>query len=152
MKKTIIALAMLASVGAASAAEVTINGAYSSTDNTQYSLGIVVGQSIMAFGNIGIGAEGALDFTKKNDVKNQTDVFANAVVSYDLGTFAPYVLAGPGYRWSDAAGNEAQYNIGAGTKIKLTDLMNLDVRYRRIDNFDNNRSEDKVTVGIGFKF
>jgi len=153
MKKTIIALAMLtAAATTAKAAEVTINGAWSSTDNTQYSLGIAAGQSIMAFGNIGIGVEGALDYTKKRDVRNQTEVFANGVISYDLGTFSPYILAGPGYRWSDLKGNQSRYNIGAGTKIRLTDMMNLDVRYRRIDNFKNNRPEDKITVGIGFKF
>lgn len=152
MKKTIIALAMLMSAGAASAAEVTVNGAYSSTDNTKYSLGIAAGQSVMAFGKIKLGVEGSYEFTRKNDAGDQSDVFANGVLSYDMGTLTPYVLAGPGYRWSAISGNESQYNIGAGTKVSLSKMMSLDFRYRRIDNFDNTRPEDKITTGITFKF
>lgn len=117
--------------------------------DTPWSIGGVAGYRAFDFGPLGISAEGTVDYNKNKD----KDVIGNGVVSYSTGIFGltPYVLGGVGYRWSDVK-NEAIWNAGAGVRVSITDSIDVDTRYRRTNNFDNNRAEDKVTLGVIYKF
>ena len=114
-----------------------------------WTIGAVAGYRAFGFGPLGISAEATVDYNKNKE----TDVIGNGVVSYSTGFFGltPYVLGGGGYRWSDMK-NEAIWNAGAGVRVSVTESFDIDTRYRRTNNFDNNRADDKVTLGVIYKF
>ena len=115
----------------------------------QYTLGIVVGSDVNSF----LGAEVTYDyFAKDNGNQDGHVLFANGVVRLENDTnVTPYVLAGLGHGWG-RFDDENLYNIGVGVRSKITEDVDLDVRYRRINDFDNNSPTDAVTAGVIFKF
>ena len=156
MKKSIIAgvLAAAVSTSAIAGTSLTINGAYNSSDK-EYTLGVVGGLEVFGFGPMGIGVEGTYDMTKKASSGYQHDVFGNAIISYKVEGFGvtPYALLGAGYRWGDVAGNEAKYNWGGGLKFALSEMIDVDLRARRISSYKGDTPDnDKVTIGVKFKF
>jgi opacity protein-like surface antigen len=101
--------------------------------------------------------EAAYDYYDANSKmsKGQTLV-GNAIGQYKIpGTiFVPYALVGAGYGW-DTFGNRSIYNIGAGVRAEVTKNVDLDLRYKRVGNFDNvawNNQDSVVTAGVSFKF
>jgi len=75
----------------------------------------------------------------------------NMIGQYQVSVFTPYVLAGIGYRWSDAK-NEPVWNVGAGARYAVTENVELDARYRYISSFQNERQGNAFTLGLNYKF
>ena len=179
MKKTIVALALALSTVSAAATDtssipsrsnptapvggalvepkmwVGVNGGISATDGVNrdapWTIGVVGGYNVARLGPLGLGVEGAYDY-KKNDTQT---VFGNVLTSFSVGSFTPYALAGVGYRWDASAArevNEKVWNVGGGVKYSLTRSLEVDTRYRRIEDFDRARPDDRVTIGVNFKF
>lgn len=115
----------------------------------QYTLGVVVGSDVNSF----LGAEVTYDyFAKDNGHEDGHVLFANGVLRLENDTnITPYVLAGVGHGWG-RFDDESLYNVGLGVRSEITQGVDLDVRYRHINEFDNNRPTDAVTAGIIFKF
>jgi opacity protein-like surface antigen len=128
-----------------------VNGGAIVTDginvNAPWTVGVVGGYNITSIGPIGIAAEGTYDYTKDNT----NDVAGNIVGGYSFGSVTPYALAGVGYRFADIR-NEAIWNVGVGVKVAVTSSIDVDTRYRRVDNLDRTGGEDRVTVGVNYKF
>ena len=112
-----------------------------------WTLGVVGGYNVINLGPISVAAEGTYDYTKGG----ANDVAGNVVGGYKFGSFTPYALLGVGYRWSDFK-NEPIWNVGGGVKFSLTSSIDLDARYRRIDNFDRTMTEDRASLGVNYKF
>ena len=176
MKHTIAALALIATTASAIAADVPsraepaapkapvsvsdknlyvgFNAGALVTDgfnkNAPYSVGVVGGYKVFGFGPAGLAVEGAYDYDKN---KNNT-VTGNVIGSYKIGALTPYALAGAGYRYYDARGakDEAVWNVGGGVKYAITSSFDVDARYRRFEGFDSKKTEDRVTLGVNFKF
>lgn len=121
----------------------------SDIDYQQYTLGAVVGANIDGV----FGGELTYDyFAQDNGNEKGHAVFANGVARLENSTnVTPYVLAGIGHGW-DRFNDTSLYNVGVGVRSKITDDVDLDVRYRRINDFNNNQPTDAVTAGIIFKF
>lgn len=176
MKKTIAALAVLLSTSVVSATDLPSKAAAAApaplpilaaspsfyvggniggviTDginkDAPWSIGGVAGYNAFGFGPLGVAVEGTVDYNKKKE----TDVIGNGVISYSTGFFgiSPYVLGGVGYRFSDLK-NEAIWNAGAGVRVSITSSIDVDARYRRTDNLKTERADDKVTLGVIYKF
>lgn len=118
-------------------------------DGSKPSLGVVGGYQVNRY----FGAEVAYDyFFKRNSQDSGQIASVNGVVSYPTGTvITPYALGGVGYGW-DYFGNKGIYNVGAGFRTQITSKMDFDVRYRYINNWDNNQNSNVVTGGINYKF
>ena len=175
MKKTIVALALALSTVTAAATDtsslpsrsnptapiggslvepkmwvgVNVGGAVSDGINRDapWTVGVVGGYNVVRLGPLGLGVEGTYDY-KKGDTQ---DISGNVLTSMKFGSFSPYALAGVGYRWSDAA-NEKTWTVGGGVKYSLTRSLEVDTRYRRIEDWDRTRPDDRVTIGVNFKF
>jgi opacity protein-like surface antigen len=116
-------------------------------------LGLLIGHKVLDFGPIGLTAEAAYDYTEGNT----NMVSGNALVSYAFGPFSPYVLGGVGYRWVDSkriggAKDEAIWTVGGGIKVAFTAAIELDARYRHVENFDFKDTEDRVSLGVNYRF
>jgi opacity protein-like surface antigen len=87
-------------------------------------------------------------------------VSGNALVSYAFGPFSPYALGGVGYRFVDSKlpvrvggpKNEAVWAAGGGIKFAVTSAIELDARYHRVEKFDYKRPEDRMSLGVNYKF
>lgn len=92
-------------------------------------------------------------FWQRNGVESGQTAFFNGVANYRIpnSIFTPYVLAGVGYGW-DQFGDRSLYNVGAGLRAQVTRSMEFDLRYRYMDNWDNNNRANVVTGGINYKF
>ena len=118
--------------------------------------GVIAGRKVLGFGPMGFTAEAAYDYTKGNT----NMVSGNALVSYTFGPFSPYALGGIGYRFVDSKlparvggpKNEAVWSAGGGIKFAITSAIELDARYHRVENFDYKRPEDRVSLGVNYKF
>lgn len=130
---------------------------YSIAD-TPTTVGGVVGYNF----NSMFAAEADIDYMqKKNNVPTQTRVTLNGIVS-PFGSFfgfKPYVLAGAGVQKHDMRvsnlqdGNKSIYQVGGGVKYAINKDWEVDGRYRRVNNFDNNlKNNDIFTLGLNYKF
>lgn len=114
------------------------------------SIGAVGGYQFNRF----FGLEATYDyFFQRNGLPSGQTVFANGVVSYPItGTrFTPYALAGVGYGW-DYFGDRGLYNVGVGIRTQINSSLDFDLRYRYINNWDNDQRNNVVTGGINYKF
>lgn len=119
-------------------------------NGSKVSLGAVGGYQF----NRNFGAEVTYDyFFQRNGQPSGQTVFANGVASYQIpGTrFTPYALAGVGYGF-DYFGDRGLYNVGAGLRTQITNSVDLDVRYRYINNWDSTQRSNVVTGGVNYKF
>jgi opacity protein-like surface antigen len=128
-----------------------VNGGGIVTDginvNAPWTVGVVAGYNVAKIGPIVVSAEGTYDYSK--DKTN--DIAGNIVGGYSFGSITPYALAGVGYRFADIK-NEALWNVGVGVKVSVTSSFDVDARYRRVDNYDHAIGEDRVTLGVNYKF
>ena len=175
MKNTIIAFALAATTVTAAASDIPsipsrsnpvapvsralpapsfwvgLNGGASITGglskDSPWNVGAVAGYNVFKIGPVGFGVEGTYDYTKGGT----HDVAGNALASLTFGSLTPYVLGGAGYRWSDFK-NENIWNVGGGVKYSFARNFEIDGRYRRVENFDRNWHDDRVTLGANFKF
>ena len=175
MKNTIIAFALAASTVAANATDISsipsrlspsapaaslvsppkfwvgVNGGGSVTNginaDAPWNVGAVVGYNFLTIGPVAVGAEGTYDYVKGGT----NDVAGNAIASITFGSLTPYALAGAGYRWVDS-GNEKIWNVGGGLKYSFSRNIEVDARYRRVENWDRTNHDDRVTLGANFKF
>ena len=116
--------------------------------NRQPSLGAVAGYEINPY----IRGEVAYDHFFSYESNRAVDnLVGNAIVQYPVGAFTPYVLAGAGYAWGKTA-DEAIYNVGGGVRYTLTRNIDIDARYRYINNYDNGRATNVGTLGISYRF
>jgi opacity protein-like surface antigen len=134
---------------------VGVNGGFSLTDginrDAPWSIGVNGGYNVVRLGPLGLGVEGTYDY-KKGDTQT---VIGNAITSFSFGSFTPYALAGVGYRWDASRSrevNEKVWNVGGGVKYAISRNIEVDTRYRRIEDFDRARPDDRVTLGVNFKF
>lgn len=119
-------------------------------DNSTPSVGAVVGRQLTT----NLGVEATYDYlTERNDSRDAHAVFVNGVASYRIPNtmFTPYVLAGAGYGF-DGLGDRNLYNVGAGVRADVTRSLSLDVRYRHMNNWDNDNRMNVVTGGVNFRF
>lgn len=104
-----------------------------------------------------VRAEANYDYLNndKNKINGMSSSVAtgNIVGQYPLTAYplTPYVLAGVGYRWSDAK-NEPVWNVGAGLRYGVTKNVELDARYRYVSSFQNERQGNAFTLGLNYKF
>jgi opacity protein-like surface antigen len=139
-------------------AGVNVGGAIKDGANMDapWTIGAVAGYNVIKMGPLGFGVEGTYDYREGNV---QT-AMGNVIASYSLGSFTPYVLAGAGYQWDKLGNpgprrnaiNEQVWNAGVGLKYAFTKTLEFDARYRRIDNWDRARSDDRATFGVNYKF
>lgn len=162
MKKIIIAALMsIGIMGAASAQSIVTDGktyvsvgagrvTASNDKRTDYS--VTVGREI----DQQLRAELSYDYLDPNSTTNVARgqaVMGSAIGQFKIpGTiFVPYALVGTGYGW-DTFGDRALYQAGAGVRAEATKQVDLDLRVRRIGNFDNDAHRNVVTAGVSFKF
>ena len=67
------------------------------------------------------------------------------------GYMTPYALTGIGYQWQNGI-NQGMWNVGAGARLAVTNHMDLDLRYRYVQGFYNQSSNNLVGLGTTFKF
>ena len=91
---------------------------------------------------------GGYDHIHGDNAANQ--VTGNLILGTNVGDLQPYVLGGVGYRWADV--DEAVWNLGAGAKVALTEKIDFDARYRYVQGFETEHSDNVVTGGLVFKF
>jgi opacity protein-like surface antigen len=162
MKKFILATMMVLGMASMASAQTVADGKNyftlsggqvrdSSDERTSY--GFAAGREF----NPVFRLEAAYDYYDANSkTKQGQTLVGNAIGQYKIpGTiFVPYALVGAGYGW-DTFGNRAIYNIGAGVRAEVTKNVDLDLRYKRVGNFDNvawNNQDSVVTAGVSFKF
>lgn len=119
--------------------------------NAPWTVGAVAGYNIVKMGPLGFGVEGTYDY-KEGKVHT---AMGNGIASFGFGSFTPYVLAGVGYQWDKSGANaidEKVWNVGGGLKYSFTRSIELDARYRRIEDWDRKRQDDRATVGVNYKF
>jgi len=178
MNKTIVALALALSTASAVAADLPSKaapaasaapyGALATTNgyagfnaggavkdginaDAPWTVGVVGGYNVVKAGPLGFGVEGTYDYKDKS----VHTVMGNGVASFAVGSFTPYLLAGAGYQWdksAHAAIDEKVWNVGAGMKYAFTSTLELDARYRRIENWTRSRQDDRATFGVHYKF
>lgn len=124
-----------------------VNNGLNDIQDTPWTVGLVGGYNFFRLGPIRLGAEGTYDY-KKGDTQ---DVVGNVIGSVAFGSIAPYALAGVGYRWADT-GNEKIWNVGGGVKYSFARNFEVDARYRRVEDWDRTKHDDRVTLGVNFKF
>jgi len=128
-----------------------INGGGIVTDginiNAPWTVGLVGGYNVAKIGPVAVSVEGTYDYSKNKN----NDIAGNIVGGYSFGSITPYALAGVGYRFADIK-NEALWNVGVGVKVSVTSSVDVDARYRRVDNYDRAIGEDRVTLGVNYKF
>jgi opacity protein-like surface antigen len=160
MQKTIVtALALLASVTVASAADLpsktnTPASPLPTLAQTQYyvggsiggdldkarvySGGAVAGWNALPF----LAVEGTYDVSRGekkviNKFNYQNTVALNVVPQYKIPSTdaTAYVFGGLGYRWNTAStvADHSVYNVGAGLKYEFAKNLEIDGRYTRID-------------------
>jgi len=66
-------------------------------------------------------------------------------------TLTPYALVGVGVDL-ESLDSRPLYALGGGVRVELTKTMDLDLRYRRVDNTDNTDKRETVTAGVSVKF
>lgn len=120
---------------------VNAGGLYNSDD---YTLGLTAGANLTDY----VSGEIAYDHIHGDNAANQ--VTGNLILGTNVGDLQPYVLGGVGYRWADV--DEAVWNLGAGAKIALTEKIDFDARYRYVQGFETEHSDNVVTGGLVFKF
>ena len=138
-------------------AGVNVGGAVKDGINSDapWTVGAVGGYNVVKAGPLGFGVEGTYDY---KEGKTHT-VMGNGIASFGFGSFTPYVLAGVGYQWDKGlpgphrnAVDEKVWNVGGGLKYAFIRNLEADIRYRRIDNFDRARPDDRATFGVNYKF
>lgn len=126
-------------------------GATIGTDNRGdvVSAGVVLGREFTP----NFTGELGLEHTR-NDGKGDTRATANVLAGQRFGAFTPYVVGGVGYEWRDEAANRAVWLVGAGSKVHVTEDVDLDVRYRYIDGFESSKRGEthSFTAGVNVKF
>ena len=128
-----------------------IRGGVVFTDNI--TAGVGAGYQFNRF----VRAEANYDYLNndKNNVNGMSSsiITGNVVGQYPIVSLplTPYVLAGIGYRWSDAQ-NEPVWNVGAGLRYGVTKNVELDARYRYISSFQNERQGNAITLGLNYTF
>ena len=131
-----------------------LNGGFVVTDginkNSLWTIGLVGGYNVYRFAGISVAGEGTYDYSK-----GEVNTLAiNSVVGYDAGFVTPYALAGVGYR-TEKHNDRNIWNYGGGLKYNLTSSLELDSRYRRTEDLKtkpNSKAEDRVTLGVNYKF
>lgn len=63
----------------------------------------------------------------------------------------PYVLVGVGANL-DSLDNRPMYALGGGMRVELTKTIDLDLRYRHINNTERNDKREVITTGVSVKF
>jgi|NOAtaT_7_FD_contig_61_2056031_length_616_multi_10_in_0_out_0_1 opacity protein-like surface antigen len=163
MKKLILAAAMAIGLVGAAQAQSTDRGMYIGAnvgtvlqDNSKVSAGAVVGYQYNRF----VRTEGTFDQIWYKNGNGQA-LMANAVLSIPTGTVVtPYALIGAGVgmnRLNTVNGNTsvALYNVGLGTRVAVSQNIDLDVRYRHFAAFESvngRKGANMVTVGAAYKF
>ena len=128
-------------------------------DNTSKVFGGVVGYEW----NPMIRTEATFDYNTKatpTTTKTGETVFANAVVSYPVFGFSPYVLGGVGYGWNgwakpnETGSDRVLYNVGGGVRYEFAKNWEIDARYRYIDAIQGTKftNNNVTTLGVNYKF
>jgi opacity protein-like surface antigen len=124
-----------------------VNNGINGIQDAPWNVGVTGGYNFFKLGPIGLAVEGTYDY-KKGDTQ---DVAGNVVGSVAFGSLAPYALAGVGYRWADIK-NEKIWNVGGGVKYSFARNIEIDARYRRVEDWDRTKHDDRVTFGVNYKF
>jgi opacity protein-like surface antigen len=127
-----------------------------------YSGGVVAGWNANSF----LAVEGTYDLSRPEQkvlgsYNYRNTVALNLVPQYKIpGSDATaYAFGGLGYRWnsSSAKADYSVYNVGAGLRYEFAKNLELDGRYTRVDAVkekfrSSSSAEDRVTVGVNYKF
>jgi len=175
MKKFVLAaLALIATVGAASAqtannasdpVHADRNGIYiggnvgsSIDDRSRINGGFVAGYQVMPFARVELDYDHAW-----RSGGNGNMLTANAIGQYRIpnSTVTPYVMAGAGVAY-DSLGlarngsGTGIYDLGAGVRVAVSQSVELDARYRLVRSFENKgvsqREQNLFTVGASYRF
>lgn len=141
MKSTIAALLLSLAVTPVLARDLYVTGSVG-TDNDRMVSGIAVGVEP----NKNLRVEAAYEHSTKDSA------YAYVLPQYRIPTTAltPYLLAGYGADLRDP--NKGKVALGGGLRVELTSKVDLDLRYRSLENIDTNRREDISTVGLSLRF
>ncbi len=165
MKNLLLAAAMLVGLAGAAHAQTpaSTSGMYVGANvgrifdnNARANVGVNVGYQYNRF----VRTEGTFDQLYYKNGNGQA-LMANAVLSVPTGTiFTPYALVGAGVgmnRLNTPGGNTsvALYNVGAGARVAVAQNVELDVRYRHFNAFEQvngRKGANMMTVGAAYKF
>lgn len=141
MKSTIAALALSLFVTPALAGDLYITGALG-TDRDRLVGSIATGVEL----NKNLRVEASLESG------DDTRAYMYVMPQYRVPTtsLTPYLLAGVGAKISDP--NKGKVALGGGMRVELTSSLDLDLRYRSVEDVDTNRREDISTVGLSLRF
>ena len=122
-------------------------GAYTS-GYKERTVGVALGTDV----NKNLRVEGAYQYS---EFAKEHALFAHVMPQVTIpGTgITPYLLAGLGVELGNIDRNDGHlYVLGGGVRTKITDTVDLDFRYRRIDAVDSGNRRDVFTGGISVKF
>ena len=134
-----------------------VNGGASTGSNRSYSGGFTFGYSYGSY----MAAEAYYDYVRPEKQaygRDKQQFGINLLPKYRLGNsgLTIYALAGVGDEVDEKVKTNYTYSYGGGIKYDVTKAIELDARYRRIDYFTTNTAtghqDDRVTVGLGYKF
>ena len=114
-------------------------------DDQKFSVGGNAGYEVNSY------VRGEVGYDYLNDADKTHAVTGNFIVQFPVMTFTPYALAGVGYRWTDIK-NDYVYNVGGGVRYSVTKDIELDARYRYINDFDNVKHNNVISLGANYKF
>ena len=141
MKSTIAALTLSLAVTPALAADLYVTGSVG-TDQSRWVSGLAVGVDL----NKNLRVEGQYEYGSEHRL------YVSALPQYRIPTtsLTPYVLAGVGANVEDP--ENGKIVVGAGLRVELLPKLDLDLRYRNVEDVDTNRREDLTTVGLSLRF
>jgi opacity protein-like surface antigen len=122
----------------------------STDDKSRINIGIDAGVQLGSYFRV----EADVDRAWRTDGKDGYRVTLNGIGQYRIpnSVVTPYVIAGGGY----ALDGTAIWNVGAGTRIALSQAVELDLRYREVRPFEDRKTalkQDHVfTTGLNYRF
>ena len=170
MKNTLMAAAFVALSTAAFAADPV------KSDRTDFYAGGSLGASTDNHSRTNVGVNAGVQLGSFFRVEADADrawrtvgtpgyrVTLNGIGQYRIpnSVVTPYVLAGGGYALDglaslkDKNGQTAIWNVGAGTRLALSQSVELDLRYREVRPFEDRKvalKQDHVfTAGLNYRF
>lgn len=123
---------------------VGITGGIADRKSTKGSVGAVLGHRLTE----NVTVEGQYEYRGGNDHL----LTGNVLLGQKVSVVEPYVLGGVGYRWSDESKDSGVYTVGAGIKTDLSETLEGDLRYRFVNSFNGSHRDNRMTVGINYKF
>lgn len=132
----------------------------STEDHSRTTVGLVTGVQYGSF----VRTEADLDRAWRSNGKDGYRITLNVIGQYRVpnSVVTPYVIVGAGYALDglasvkDKNGQTPIWNAGVGTRVGLSESTELDLRYREVRPFNDDKTalkQDHVfTAGLNYRF